>query len=588
MNQSNQTAEPLSDEFQTLSESTVTNKLEESTLTIEKYDQGNFEKKIEHLNLNNPSRVNTTEKDTSPENHASPEIDGGNAEPKVEIPQARKLSDLARRVSISHLYNHPNILQLEVDKMIAKPNVAQIDHILKYIPNASFVPNVSPMMSSAMYTSVYGGKGFIPQDAFVYPLSTVNYNITHGPEKESSDLEFIKGGPRSQIYFSPKKVVAAIVTCGGLCPGLNVVIREITYTLWQNYGVSKIYGIQYGYRGFYTYNWIELTPQTTKHIHKLGGTILGSSRGGFDIKKIMARIKSKGVNQIYIIGGDGTLRGASAIHDYVKQKKLEISVISLPKTIDNDIPIIDRSFGYQTSVEEALKAINSAETEAMSAEYGIGLVKLMGRAAGHIALEACLSQRSVNVLLIPEIKFELYGPKGFLEYVYRRLLNKHHCVIVVAEGASEAVLDADFPDLGVDPSGNKILPDIGTFIKSKIVKYCADKGLESTLKYIDPTYMIRTTASNAFDTQICAQLAYNSVHGAMSGFSGFCTGLVHNRCCYIPIDMLKQGNRRIKPKSRKWQRLLAATGQPSFLNDEDRLAKTALDARDQLPRANDA
>lgn len=580
------------------------NKMVDSTISVEQHKPPNFHKKIESISVlngdetpvnenadsqNPSSKKNVLKRDESltqslehiPENVNKLHIDL-NASHTSSHHQS--FGDLVRRVSMTHLYNHPNIIELEIEKMEKHPTVAKLDHVFRYSKNQVFAPIPSPMMSTSVYTSVYGGKGFIPQDAFIYPLSVINFNVSVGPEKHVNDLCFIKGGPRSHIYFNPKQVVAAIVTCGGLCPGLNAVIREITYTLWQNYGVSKIYGIQYGYRGFYTYNWLELSPQSTKHIHKLGGTILGSSRGGFDLKRIMARIKSKGVNQIYVIGGDGTLKGAAEILKYVRENKLEIAVASLPKTIDNDIMIIDRSFGYQTAVEEALKAINSAETEAMSAEYGIGLVKLMGRAAGHIALEACLSQRGVNVLLIPEIKFEINGPNGLLEYIYRRLLVKHHCVIVVAEGASEAVLDGEFPDLGVDASGNKIFPDIGTYIRKKIVTYCSSKGLEATLKYIDPTYMIRTTASNAYDTQICAQLAYNSVHGTMSGFSGFCTALVNNKSCYIPVDLLTQGNKKIQPKSRKWQRLLAATGQPSFRNNEELAARDQYQARENLPK----
>ena len=424
-------------------------------------------------------------------------------------------------------------------------------------------------MSNSIYFSVAGGQGFIPSNAFIYPLSVVHKYVTESPEKSIKPLSFIQGGPRRQLYFNPKKVIACIVTCGGLCPGLNVVIREITNTLERNYGVDKIYGIQYGYKGFYTYNWIDLNSKSTKYIHKIGGTILGSSRGGFDLKRIMKWIKQNKVNQIYVIGGDGTLKGTDEIFKYVKEKELEISVIGLPKTIDNDIRIIDRSFGYQTSVEEALKAINSAETEAMSAEYGIGLVKLMGRSAGHIALEASLSQRGVNILLIPEVKFEVFSEKGLLPFIFKRLTEKHHCVMVVAEGASEAVLDGKFESLGTDASGNKKYPDIGIWLKDHIVAYCKAKGMDVTLKYIDPTYMIRTTASNAFDTQICAELAYNSVHGAMAGYSGFCSALVNNHNVYIPVDMLKEGNKRIKQKSRKWQRLLGSTGQPSFLTDGD-------------------
>jgi hypothetical protein len=351
-------------------EPTSEEKKAELTVSVQPHNPANFQKKIESISvLNGEDTPNDQKNDfqKSPENNVLPGKDEALAQSLEHIPEDKikpqnilnesqsssrrqSFGDLVRRVSMTHLYNHPNILELEIQKMKNHPSVAKIDHVFSYSKNQTFVPFTSPMMNTNVYTSVYGGRGFIPQDAFIYPLSVTNYNVSVGPEKHIDNLCFIKGGPRSQLYFNPKQVVAAIVTCGGLCPGLNAVIREITYTLWQNYGVSKIYGIQYGYRGFYTYNWLELSPQSTKHIHKLGGTILGSSRGGFDLKRIMARIKSKGVNQIYIIGGDGTLKGGAEILKYVRENKLEISVAALPKTIDNDILIIDRSFGYQTAV----------------------------------------------------------------------------------------------------------------------------------------------------------------------------------------------------------------------------------------------
>lgn len=538
---------------------------------------GMFLKGKDGLDVDTPSSTNPTQ--TSFQKASTDETEDADkhvsfADMALKQARDKDLSlGLQRRVSVINMYQNNNIIKVELDLMAKHPTVAKLDHVSIYRQNPNFIPLNSPMMASSVYHSVAGGQGFIPANAFVYPLSLVRKYVTEGPGKSHPDLHFIQGGPRKQLYFNPHKVVACVVTCGGLCPGLNVVIREVTNTLEKNYGITRIYGIQYGYRGFYTYNWIDLSSKSTKYIHKVGGTILGSSRGGFDIKKIMKKIKQNKVNQIYIIGGDGTLKGAAEIYNYCRENELDISVIGLPKTIDNDIKIIDRSFGYQTAVEEALKAINSAETEAMSAEYGIGLVKLMGRSAGHIALEACLSQRGVNILLIPEVKFEVFSEKGLLNFVYQRLVEKHHCVMVVAEGASEAVIDGQFENLGTDASGNKKYPDIGIWLRDHIIKFCKGKGMDVTLKYIDPTYMIRTTASNAFDTQICAELAYNAVHGAMAGFSGFCSAMVNNQNVYIPLDMLKQGNKRIKQKSRKWQRLLGSTGQPSFLSDEEKVMK---------------
>lgn len=237
-------------------------------------------------------------------------------------------------------------------------------------------------------------------------------------------LKFTKAGPREYVFFNPKKVRAAIVTCGGLCPGLNVVIREIVMTLHFNYESPEIYGIQWGYKGFYSNpdkNWVRLTPASVKSIHKLGGTILGSSRGGFDKDMILDSLLARNVNQVYIIGGDGTHRGINELIKRSIERRMVISFIGIPKTIDNDIPIIDQSFGFNTACEVAERMIDAAYVEATNAVNGVGLVKLMGRYSGFIARNACLAQGNVDICLIPELPFELNGPKGLYEQIVARV-----------------------------------------------------------------------------------------------------------------------------------------------------------------------
>jgi 6-phosphofructokinase 1 len=132
-------------------------------------------------------------------------------------------------------------------------------------------------------------------------------NIVRKPNQKTTTHAYVRAGPRRFLHFDPQEVNAAIVTCGGLCPGLNNVIREITKTLVQSYGISgKVYGIQGGYKGFYDFERfppIELTPARVCNIHHEGGTVLGSSRGGFDLEKILDFLESKKVNQLYVIGG---------------------------------------------------------------------------------------------------------------------------------------------------------------------------------------------------------------------------------------------------------------------------------------------
>ena len=286
---------------------------------------------------------------------------------------------------------------------------------------------INPCYGDISLRDVLGG-GFMSEKAFV----------KHNDIYKMDGISFQKSGPRLHIAIKPETVKVAIVTCGGLCPGLNVVIRELVMSLWYNYGVRTIFGIKWGYEGFYSDNfkyWIPLSPAVVTEIHTQGGTILGSSRGGFDADKILDALEKNGINMVFGIGGDGTHRGIAALNVEIQKRKLNIILAGIPKTIDNDIPLIDRSFGFESAIEEAVKVISSANVEANCVPNGIGLVKLFGRSCGFIAMEATQASRDVNICLIPEAKFNLYGEKGLLSFIFRRLKLKGHCVVVIAEGA---------------------------------------------------------------------------------------------------------------------------------------------------------
>lgn len=406
-------------------------------------------------------------------------------------------------------------------------------------------------------------------DAFVIALKD------HSTMKEVvHSLKFLKAGPREYVYFDPSKVRAAIVTCGGLCPGLNVVIREVVMSLHFNYEAQEIWGIKWGYKGFYTEDcWERLTPKTVKNIHKLGGTMLGSSRGGFNADKILDAIREKGINQVYIIGGDGTHRGINQLIKRSIEREMVVSFIGIPKTIDNDIPIIDQSFGFNTSCEIASQMIQAAYVEATNAQNGVGLVKLMGRYSGFISRNAALANGLVDICLVPELPFELQGPKGLYESVVARVKEQGHCVVVVAEGAEEGLINPNEHITKVekrDDSNNLIYDDIGKFLKEAIVNHAKDKhSLSLTLKYIDPTYAIRSVPANSVDTIMCAKLAQNAVHGAMAGYTGFSIGIVRNSVAFIPVTtLIKAGVNRISMYDRMWQRLMSQNRQISMINDD--------------------
>lgn len=373
---------------------------------------------------------------------------------------------------------------------------------------------------------------------------------------------FIRGGPRQKAHFNPPDVKAAVVTCGGLCPGINNVIREITNTLFFLYNVREVWGVLGGYGGF-ARDPVALTPQYVDRIHHTGGSVLGCSRGGFDLKMILKFIKERSIDQLYIIGGDGTHRGAFEIGKECERLNMNVVVVGIPKTIDNDLDLLDRSFGFETAVDQAQAAITAAKVEAMcNFPNGIGIVKLMGRSTGYIAAFATLASGDVDLCLIPEVPIQLEGERGCLPHLKRRLAEKGHAVVVVAEGAGEDLLQSRSTE--TDASGNKKLPPIGLFLKDKIEEFFSQEKIPVSVKYIDPSYMIRSVPPNSADSRYCAQVGQNAVHGAMHGFTRFTVGLCNNRICYLPIPAMVEGSPRgMRQQGRTWERVLSLTLQPN-------------------------
>jgi len=382
-------------------------------------------------------------------------------------------------------------------------------------------------------------------------------------DKSRTYLQFLRSGPREFLYFDPKDetAAAAIVTCGGLCPGLNSVIREVVKML-DAYGVKTIYGIKGGYKGCVEDDkWIRLTPETVQDIHMQGGSILVSDRGNPPHAEIAKTLKKRNVKQYFVLGGDGTHAGAMETFEACADINYEIAVCGVPKTIDNDITLLDKSFGFDTAVTEAEKAIDCAYCEATTNANCIGFVKLMGRSCGWVAAVATLAARHVDICLIPEMNISL--PK-LLEYITLVLQKKKYCVIVVAEGCGDTIVQSD-ADGAVDGGGHKAMADVGQFMKDEITQHCKKKSVPVTIKYIDPTYMVRSVKANASDSAYCSLLAQEAVHGAMAGFTGITVGKVDERFVMLPIHaIVRKGSRTVDPNGRTFERLMATTKQPNF------------------------
>jgi 6-phosphofructokinase 1 len=382
-------------------------------------------------------------------------------------------------------------------------------------------------------------------------------------EKGAMPVSFEKAGPKETIFFEPAKTKVAIVTCGGLCPGLNNVIRALVNQLYYRYGVSRILGIRYGFEGFiskYNHSVIELTAPMVSDIHLSGGSFLGMSRGDQDVKEIVDTLEILNINILFCIGGDGTLRGAHSIHEEITKRKLKIGVAGIPKTIDNDIDLIQKSFGFETAFSIANDIIRNAHNEAQGAYNGIALVKLMGRDSGFIAASAALAIQEVNFVLVPEISFELYGIRGFLKVLRKRLEDRHHAVIVVAEGAGQDLFESK--DFQKDASGNIKHKDIGIYLKEKIKEEFDSKGFPYSIKYIDPSYIIRSAPANANDSKFCNLLAQNAVHAAVAGKTDFVVGYWNYEFTLIPIPMAVAKRKKIDVEGELWWNVLEATGQP--------------------------
>ncbi|MBV8450856.1 MAG: ATP-dependent 6-phosphofructokinase [Deltaproteobacteria bacterium] len=376
------------------------------------------------------------------------------------------------------------------------------------------------------------------------------------------EVLFELAGPREKLFFEPARTRAGIVTCGGLCPGLNNVIRALFFALHHSYGVMEVLGFRGGYQGLDPARGSEpvvLTPAFVDQIHHHGGTILGTSRGPVDMAAAVDELIRRDVHILFTVGGDGTQRGGNELFQQAQRRGHALSVVGIPKTIDNDVAFVARTFGYLTAVEEAVKILDCAHTEARSVHNGLALVKLMGRHAGFIAAGATVANHDVNFTLIPEVPFKLEGKNGFLAALKDRIQNRRHAVVVVAEGAGQDLFEES--SMNRDASGNIKLKDIGLFLRERIESYFKEANIPIAMRYFDPSYSIRSSPANAADAVLCDLYARNAVHAAMAGKTGLVIGYLHDLFIHIPIEMLVREKKQIDPDSVWWTAVLAATGQ---------------------------
>jgi 6-phosphofructokinase 1 len=423
------------------------------------------------------------------------------------------------------------------------------------------------ILSPIRKTNRMSTTGMFVSDTDRVLLDVDPFAMSRFREEGGMPPSFEMAGPREKIYFDPKKLRCALVTCGGLCPGLNDIIRAIVLELYFGYGVRHIVGIRYGLQGFipeYGHEVQDLDPESVSGIHERGGTILGSSRGPQPIDAIVDSLDRMNIGVLFMIGGDGTLKAASKIADTILERGLKVSVVSIPKTIDNDIYLVSKSFGFDTAVDIATLAVKGAHNEAEGYPNGIGLIKLMGRYSGFIASTVVLAQQDVNYVLIPEVDFDLDGPAGLLASLERRLEERKHAVIVVAEGAGQKFFEGQQSER--DESGNIRLKDIGLYLKDRILDFFRARGIEVSLKYIDPSYIIRSLPANANDRAFCSVLGRDAVHAGMAGKTKLLIGHWNNHFVHIPMVASAEKRKQVDPNGKLWRSILEATGQGLMKN----------------------
>jgi len=412
------------------------------------------------------------------------------------------------------------------------------------------------MLGKARYPSPLGQR--------VTRVEYIPASIAHiaGSRRNNVAL-FELAGPRAKIFFEPARTRAGIVTCGGLCPGLNDVIRSLFFELHHAYGVKEVLGFRWGYQGLDPKKGEDpliLTPAMVDGIHQQGGTILGTSRGPVNPASALETVMRRKLNILFTIGGDGTQRGGWALFQEARKRGYPLSVVGIPKTIDNDVAFVSRSFGYLTAVQEAEKVLRRAHTEARSVQNGIALVKVMGRHAGFLAVGATVASQDVNFTLIPELPFQLEGQNGFLAALERRILKRGHAVVVVAEGAGQNLFENKEEER--DASGNSRLKDIGVLLRRRIEDWFNSRQIPIVLRYFDPSYFVRSSPANSEDSIVCDMFARNAVHAAMSGATGLVIGYLHDRFIHVPTEILVKQKKRFDLEGPAWSAVLAATGQP--------------------------
>ena len=325
----------------------------------------------------------------------------------------------------------------------------------------------------------------------------------------------------------------AMLTSGGDCQGLNATMRGVAKTLYNELEDVDIYGISDGYKGLIEGKYKKLKKEDFSGILTLGGTILGTSRqpfkkmqvieeNGIDkVKAMKETYKSLGLDCLVILGGNGTHKTANLLSEE------GLNIVTLPKTIDNDLWGTDVTFGFHSAIDVATDVIDKIHTTATS--HGrIFVVEIMGHKAGWLTLYAGIAG-GADIILIPEIPYDINKIKAEIEK--RNSENKGFSIIAVAEGAvsveESKMSKKDFKAY----RENMKQPSIAYRVADEIMKMTNHE-----VRVAVPGHIQRGGAPNPYDRVLCTRFGAYGAELIRKKKFGYMVGMKNGEIVAVPLN----------------------------------------------------
>lgn len=349
--------------------------------------------------------------------------------------------------------------------------------------------------------------------------------------------------------MAEKKRRFAVLTGGGDCPGLNAVIRAVIKTFLQN--DCEVFGIYNGFNGLINGNLKLMNYADVSGILPRGGTILGTTNRDnpfkfaveengelvyYDMRdKVVENLEKHDIEALVVIGGDGSLNIGAKL-----ARECGIKVVGVPKTIDNDLPCTERTFGFDTAVATATEAVDRLHTTAES-HHRVMALEVMGRYAGWIALHSGIAG-GADVILIPEIPYDIDSVIKKIEQ--RKANGKDFSIVVIAEGAKPVggelsvarVVKGSFEPIRLGGAGEKLVREIEE-----------RTGIESRCTVLG--YLQRGGSPSAYDRMLSTRYGVAAAEACLRGEYNVMVSLYHDQIVTVYIQKAASSPRLVPTDS---------------------------------------